>query len=127
MSSAEVQTYSVLLAAAPVTAIVGSGSAARIYSDIIPQEIVLPDNASIMYQRTETEKFGTLDESTSCKRVVIDISCLANTREGAEALGDAVEAAMEAAHHHCTGRLGGYEPETKTYGAVLSFNVWEGV
>lgn len=124
MSSAEVQTKTVLLAASAVTSLVGTGDNARVYPDVIAAEAALP---AIMYQRSETEKFGTLDESVSCKRVSIDITCVADTREGAEALGDAVEAAMEAAHHHCTGRIGASDPESQTYGAVMTFNVWEGV
>lgn len=124
MSSAEVQTYDVLRQASAVTALIGSGANIRLYSDIIPAEVV---GAAVMYQRTETEKFGTLDESVSAKRVTIDVTCIAASREAAEQLGDAVEAAMEAAHHHCTGRLGAQDPETMTYGAVLTFNVWEGV
>ena len=94
--SAETQFYSALTGAAGVTAIVGSGSAARIYPDLTPQEIALP---CVAYSRTGTEYLTTIHSGVPLGAdVTIECWCMATTRTAADALADAVEAAAGAVY-----------------------------
>lgn len=121
MSSAETFTYATLSGAAGVTALVGSGAAARIYPDEAAQDAVLP---LIVFDGDDADPVVTLNNTVSALRVPMNVTGWAATRLAAEALGDAVQAAMLAAGVPPAGRDKAFDPETNAYAAVLRFELW---
>ena len=116
--SAETSLYSALSAAAPVTAIVGVGSAARIYPDVIPQDKAVP---ALAYARVETEPTYTIHSaSPAITRTTLDIYALDDDRAGAEALADAAAAALAGSAFVLRNRRFEYDPENDLYATVLT-------
>lgn len=120
--SAETFTYSTLSGAAAVTAIVGSGANARIYPDEAAQEAAPP---LIVFERGSSDPEYTLDNTLATTRVRMNVTCWAATRIAAEALGDAVAAAMLAATVPTAERDSAFDAETQSYAAILAFDIWE--
>jgi len=120
--SAETQINAALLADGPVTAVVGSGSVARIYPDFLAQEIILP---GLVNQRAETEYVNTIHTGAAvASRIIMETWCLAETRIAAEQLADLVEPALTAAEFRIVGRRPEYDQDTLTYATVVSSEVW---
>lgn len=120
--SAETLINAALLAAAPVTAVVGAGANARIYPDFLAQEIVLP---GLVNQRAETEFVNTIHTGVPvASRITMETWCLAETRIAAEQLADLVEPALSSADFRIVGRRPEYDAETLTYATVVSSEVW---
>jgi hypothetical protein len=111
--SAESVLYTTLTAATAVTAIVST----RIYPDVVPQEQAVP---AIAYARLETDPVITLHSNAPvAETATLEVVCMASTRAGAEALGDAVRAALGAAGFRILGRSSQYDDEQQLWGAVL--------
>lgn len=119
--SAETDLYAALTAAAGVTAIVGTGAAARIYPDVVPQEIELP---AVAFLRGETEYVHTLGALAVDQRAALDVVCMAVTRAAAESLATAVEAACITAQYPPTARRADYDHENGIWATVLTVDVW---
>ena len=116
--SAETLIYSTLSGAAGVTALVST----RIYPDFLAQEIVLP---AIVTQRADSEYVNTIHSGVAVATLItVDTWCLAATRLGAEALADVVEIALPTGLFRVTGRRPEFDPDTLTYGAVVTSEVW---
>jgi hypothetical protein len=116
--SAETVLYSTLTAAAAVTALVGSGSAARIYPDEIPQEVDVP---AVVFFRLSTEYTRTIHAATAVREsATLDVYCLAETRAGAEDLADKVKVATEAAKFITLDRRGDADAGEAIYATVLT-------
>ena len=122
--SAETQLYSTLSNAAAVTAIVGSGSATRIYPDFIGQTIVCP---AIVYRRAETENVRTIHSSAILASLVtLEIWCMATSaRAGADALADAVETALASSTFAVVNRRAEFDADTETFVTVLTASYWQ--
>ena len=120
--SAETQLNAVLKAAGAVTSIVGSGTSARIYPDVVPQEIALP---CIAFSRTGTEVLGTLSSAVVSTRASIECWCMASTRAAAETLADAVQSACAAAWFIPSSRRSEYDHEAGLWASVLNLDFWE--
>lgn len=122
--SAETQLYSTLTGAAGVTAIVGSGSAARIYPDFIGQEIVCP---AVVFHRVETENITTIHSNAiQASRVALEVWCMAiSSRASADALADAVETAFAPSGFMPLNRRAEFDPETETFATVLTVSYWQ--
>lgn len=88
--SAESDVYAALANDAGLSALV----AGRIFPDAIPEESPLP---AIAFVRAGGEKFYGLDNSLHAERVRMRVVCWAETRTAANAIGDAVTAALLAA------------------------------
>lgn len=120
--SSETTLYTTLTGAAAVTAIVGAGSAARIYPDTIPQDAVLP---AVAYARAETEYLTTVHSSVPAKeRATLAVWCLAATRAGADALADAVLTAAAAAQFTPISRRADYDDENEIWVTELGVSHW---
>lgn len=125
--SAETLINSVLLADNDVLNAVTEGSPtdpalARIYPDFLTQEIVLP---AIVTQRAESEYVNTIHSgAVVAARVAMDIWCLAETRIGAETLADLVETALPASEFLVANRRPEFDPDTKTYAAIVTGIIW---
>lgn len=120
--SVETEFLAVLQGAAAVTAIVGAGDDARIDPDLSPGEVTPP---CIAFRRAATEYFGTLHAPATDARVSIECWCMAESREAADALGDAVQAAGAAAWFQPIARSAEYDDERRLWAAVLTFDRWE--
>ena len=121
--SAESDLYDALRNASGVTAIVGSGSSARIYPDLVPQEGAVP---CIAYGRTDTEYATTVHNGTPvAERPSLEAWCMAATRIAADALAAQVIAAAGAAGFLLTARAA-IEPneEQRILATVLTFSRW---
>ena len=119
--SAESVAYSTLKAASAVTALVGTGSNARIYPDVVPQEFATP---AIAFMRTATEPTNTIHATLVANRVSMDVWCMDEKRYAAETLGDAAQAALVAANFTLTNRRAEVDVESNVWSAVLSFDYW---
>lgn len=120
--SAESTLYATLTAAGAVTALVGSGSAARIYPDAAPEDTA---STYIVFERANTEPIITIHGSIPASIATLVVSCWAATRGGAEALAAAAQAALLAASFGLANRDGDIEPQTGTCVTVLSFTYLE--
>ena len=97
-----------------MTALVG----ARIYPDVVPAEASLP---CVAYARIETADVLTIHSAAPvAETAILEVMCMATTRDGAEALGNAVQAALFAAGFVRTGRHGGFDFENQMCVAVLT-------
>lgn len=112
--SAESSLYAILAAAAGVTALVGS----KIYPDLIPEE---KDPPYIGFERISTEPVATIHGTVLAEDVGMVVACWAETRVAAEALADAVDAAMRAAGHIYTARGAELDEATGRLAARLDY------
>ena len=92
MAEIEEAVYSRLTATGAVTALVGSGSAARIYPNKIPQEATLP---AVAYQRVSTRRVKAHAAPTGLARVRVQVTCVARTYSEVKALAVVVRKALE--------------------------------
>jgi hypothetical protein len=116
--SSETLLYSTLTGASAVTAIVGTGSSARIYPDVVPQQIT---GSSIAYLRISTEPLTTIHSSIPLGGfAVIEVWCMTSKRVDAETLADAVQAALGAAQFGLVDRRVEYDAENELWAAVLT-------
>lgn len=99
--------YDALRASAAVMAILEtdppvSPSEARIYPDIVGQEIELP---AVAFTRQTTEFNNTIHGTapSSCQ-VAVELWCMAASREAADTLGDAVQQALSTSSFILDGR-----------------------
>lgn len=112
--SAENTLYSTLSGASGVTAIVGTA----IYPDILPQDAEVP---AVAFARTGTEFVSTIHAAAPLgASVTLEISCIARTREDADALADAVETAASAGGFVIADRQAQLDLETDLWATMLS-------
>jgi hypothetical protein len=116
MSSAETTLYSILSTAPGITALVGP----RIYPDLVPQGIATP---YIGYERVATEPITTIHGTILAQNARMMIACWADTRIAAEALADAVAAAMQAAGHLYSSRAAELDDATLRLAATLDYEL----
>ena len=92
MAEIEEAFNSRLTTTAAVTAIVGAGSASRIYPNKIPQEATLP---AVAYQRVSTRRVKAHAAPTGLARVRVQVTCVARTYSEVKALAVVVRKALE--------------------------------
>ncbi len=112
--SAETLLYSTLSGAAAVTAIVST----RIYPDVVPQDATLP---CVAFNRIDTVYHTTIHSAVPvAETAILEITCMAETRVNADALADAVLAAVGAAGYVPSGRRGEIDTENALWASVLT-------
>jgi ABC-type branched-subunit amino acid transport system substrate-binding protein len=112
--SAEDTIYAALSGDAGVLAL----TAGRISPDKAPQDEPLP---AIVYVRTDTEYIRTIHSSVAVGTIVtLEVIAFAQSRPDAEAVGDAVDAALGAAGITPIARRPEYNPETDEYASVTT-------
>lgn len=116
--STETDLRALLLAAAPVTALVGQ----RIAADRIEQGAARP---FIVFTRTATERTRTLDGVVRAVQVTLELQCWADTRASAEAVAEAAQTAIEAAYQTVANRSAGYDADLDLEAALLTVSWWE--
>ena len=92
MAEIEEAVYSRLTTTAAVTAIVGAGSASRIYPNKIPQEATLP---AVAYQRVSTRRVKAHAAPTGLARARVQVTCVAASYSVVKGLATAVRKALE--------------------------------
>lgn len=112
--SAETLLYSTLSGAAAVTAIVST----RIYPDVVPQDATLP---CVAFNRIDTVYHTTIHSAVPvAETAILEITCMSSTRVNADALADAVLAAVGAAGYVPSGRRGEIDAENALWASVLT-------
>lgn len=92
MSDINTALFGKLTGSSAITAIVGSGTAARVYPGIAPQGTARP---CIVYSRTGSEYDPCLSARLGWANSDIQVISIADTYLGAEALAAAVRATLE--------------------------------
>jgi hypothetical protein len=118
MTDAETQVKSALVSAGGLVALVGD----RIDPDEISAKSVLP---AVTFDRGDSAPEYGLDNTLYASKVTMNVTAWAKTRLAANAVADAVVAAMLAVELVQSSRASAYEPELDEYAVVLGFEVWE--
>ena len=117
--SAETALHAVLVADAAVAALVG----VRVRAERAEQTDARP---FVVFTRTGTEPYVDLSGAVLAAQVSLDVQCWADTRTVADALADAVAAAVRAVPTQSVlGRSGGYDPDLDAEVAILNVLWWE--
>lgn len=87
MATIEEAVNTRLMAVAAITALVGTGTAARIYPLVIPQDAIRP---ALAYQKTNSPKEHSHSGSSNLARSRFQFTCQAETYTSAKALAAAV-------------------------------------
>lgn len=115
--SAESQLYAALSGAAGVTALVST----RIYPDAVPQEQALP---SMAYARIETEYLSTIHGSSLGQFGTFELVCMAEARDDADAIADAVAVVMGAQSWQLQSRRQEFDSDSNLWGTVLAVRIF---
>jgi len=115
--SAETQLYAALSGAAGVTALVST----RIYPDAVPQEQALP---SMAYARLETEYVTTIHGSSLGQFGTFEVVCMAEARDTADAIADAVVTALGAQSWQLQSRRQEFDGDSNLWGTVLAVRIF---
>ena len=117
--SAETSLRAILVADATVAGLVGT----RVRAERAEQGDPRP---FVVYTRTGTEPYVDLQGTVLASQVSIDVQCWANSRTAADALADAVSAAVRAVSGQTvTGRSSGYDPDQDCEVSILNVLWWE--
>lgn len=116
--SARADLQALLAATTAVTALVGD----RIAADRIEQTDARP---FIVYTTTATNRTRGLDGTLHGVQTSFELQVWADTRLQADAVGDAVQAAVETAQHFVTNRASGYDADLDLEASILSIDWWE--
>jgi len=115
--SAESTLYAWLAADAGVAALV----AGRIYPDVIPPDVALP---AIAYARLSTEPVTTVHGAMPAQFVNLQVQCWAATRTSAEAVADAVQAALLVNGEVPAGRGQLFDEESGNFGGAVDVRLF---
>ena len=116
--SAETDLRALLLTVPAVTALIGS----RIASDRIEQGTARP---FVMYTRTGTVPYTTIDGQVMATQALIEIQCWADSRAQADAVAEAVTTAIRATTTQTvTGQSAAYDGELDLESTLLTVEWW---
>lgn len=117
--SAETSLQALLLADAGVVALVGN----RVAADRIAEGAARP---FIVYSRVASEPLGDISGMVYRTLVTLDVMCWGDTRLQADAVADAVTAAVRGVlTQSVTGRESTHHPELDLEGCTLTVAWWE--
>lgn len=116
--SAEAKLREILVASAPVVAVVGE----KIYNKFVPQDVDVP---AISYTRESTSYIRTIHGFDIEETATFEIYCVDTSDDGAEALGDLVDAIFVPPPKNMAkiNRSAMYDSETQLHAAVITVNV----
>ncbi len=92
MATIEDAVFSILSTTSGVTALIGSGTAARIYPLVIPQTAALP---AMAYQCIDSPKEHAHDGPSHLARTRLQLSCVAASPSAARSLAAAIRQALD--------------------------------
>ena len=117
--SAETALRATLVAHTATAALVGQ----RVRAERAEQDDVRP---FVIFTRTASEPYNTVDGAVLATLVSLDVQCWADTRTGADALADAVSAAIRAVPtQSVAGRSSGYDADLDLEVTNLNILWWE--
>ena len=116
--SAESEIRTLLGAASAVTSLVST----RIRANRAEQG---DDRPFVIFTRSATEVQQGLGGTVLATKVVFDVECWADTRLAAEALADAVQAALVADGRAIVGRASGYDGDLDLEASIVSVDWWD--
>ena len=117
--SAETALRALLVADGATAALVG----ARVSADRMEQGAARP---FVVFARTASLPVTTIGGTVLKTQASIDVQCWADTRAGADALADAVTAAVRGVISQTVpGRSGVYDSDLDMHGTILNVNWWE--
>ena len=114
--SAETLLRAGLVAHAPLLALV----AQRIYPDAIPEDQPLP---AVVYVRSNTERIRSTSGRSFGEWVDVSVQCWAETRSIADAVADAVIAAVDAMEQDVTDRSAMADLDIGIHGVSLAIRM----
>lgn len=117
--SAETELYTVLSTHAPLTALVST----RIYPDAFPENCARP---AVAFSRTATNLIRSISGTVFGRESTLQIYCWGDTRGSADAVADAVEAAVIAAGYEYANRTAGYDEEVGAFAATIEVVILTG-
>ncbi len=120
--AAESTLYAMLSAHAGLAALVGSGDAARIYPDALPEDCDYP---AVVFSRASTEPIATIHGAVHGAFVTLAISAWGESRSSADAVADAIESALNAGGEIPQTRASAYDPEVGLYATSLDVTLLE--
>lgn len=109
--SVESDFYALLSGAAGVTTLVST----RIYPDAMPEDVAYP---AVVFSRSTTEIERLLDNSIATVRYELEVNCWAKTRTTADAVADAIAAALVNSQYDLMGQSAGFDAETGLFAAM---------
>ena len=118
--SIDTDVYAVMSGYAPLTALVGSGSAVRVYPSVIAQGVAMPAVAYAL--RTDT--FGTLLGDVGMYQTRVVVQCWAEGIAQAKAVADAVVGAFAAQIVPLQSRDGLFDAEIGLHAETVEFDWW---
>lgn len=116
--SAGTDLRALLVATGAITALVGQ----RIAADRIEQAAARP---FVVFTRTATDRARGLDGTLHGVKTTFELQAWADTRTAADAVGDAVEAAIETAQHTVLNRSSGYDADLDLEATILTIDWWD--
>lgn len=116
--SASTALFALLSGNAGVTAIVGAGSACKIYPDVIPLNADLP---AIAYTVGATA-IATIHGSVLGEESSIAVACWAATRTDADALAVAVQLALISAGRVWSSRSNAFDDDVGCFSSTVSLD-----
>lgn len=119
--SAKTELRALLVATSGVTALVGSGSAARITSDRIEQGAARP---FIVFTQSDVGTQTGLDGSVLATKAVLEVQCWGDTRVSTDALAAAVKTALQGDYRTITAEGDGYDAELDLEATIFTVDWW---
>ena len=111
--SAETDLFAAISSYPDVSALV----AARVFPDAMPEKTAYP---AVVYSRGDTEYLYTLHCERYAEQGTMAVSAWGRSRTEADAVADAIEAALDAAGIELAGRTAGYDESLGLFGADLT-------
>jgi hypothetical protein len=112
--------FDVMAGYAPLTALVGSGAAVRIYPSVIAQGVTMPAVAYAL----RTDAFATLLGEVGINQTRIVVQCWAEGIAQAKAVADEVVAAFAAQAVPLQSRDGLFDAEIGLHAETIEFDWW---
>lgn len=94
----------------------------KVAADRIEQGTARP---FVVFTRVDTERFYGLEGTLHGSKAVLEVQCWADTRDGAEAVADAVEAVCAAQEQFVIRRTAGYDGDMDLEATLLTVEWWE--
>ena len=116
--SVETTLYATLSSAAGVTALVST----RIYPDVMPEGVAFP---AVVFSRSGTDPINGISGAKFGATVEMAVATWGKTRTSADAVADAIEAAIPPSGFYLSGRASAYDPETGLFATTLSLSFFD--
>lgn len=118
--SIDSDVFAVMSGHAPLAALLGSGSAFRMFPSVIAQGVAMPAAAYAL----RTDPIATLEGTIAAYQTRVVVECWAEGIAQAKAVADAVVDAFAAAVVPCAGRDGRFDADVGLHVETVEFDWW---